>query len=113
MTPKNVSQLIESASAPWKPSKIQGVQYLPLHADEDERAGSFLLKLNPGTSYPRHRHPAGEEIFVMRGEMTVGDRKLKAGDYLYSPPGSVHDANTTDGCLFMSILPKAIEIIGF
>lgn len=61
--------------------------------------------------YPKHRHPQGEEVFVLKGEMTVGNQKMKAGDYLYSPPGSVHEASTMEGCVFLTILPQPIEII--
>ena len=112
MVARNVSHLVESASAAWKPSKVHGVQYLPLNADKQERTGTFILRMEPGARYPRHRHPGGEEILLLKGDMMVGERKLKPGDFLYSPPGSIHEASTQGGCMFVSILPKPIDIIG-
>ena len=111
MISKKVSQLVETSSASWKPSKVPGVEYVALHTDPKEKEGTFLLKMAPGTSYPRHRHPGGEEILMLKGDMIVGDRKMKPGDFLYSPPSSVHDASTEKGCMFMTILPKAVEFV--
>jgi quercetin dioxygenase-like cupin family protein len=111
MISKTVSHFIESANAAWKRSKIPGVQYLALRSDEAERSGTFLLKLAPKTNYPRHRHPAGEEILVLKGDMTIGERTLKGGDFLFSPPGSVHEASTVGGCLFLTMIPKPIEML--
>ena len=95
----------------WKPSKVPGVEYIPLNTDAEERAGTFLLKMAPNTTYPKHRHPKGEEVLVLKGDMTVGNRTLKAGDFLYSPPGSIHSASTVQGCMFLTSLPEAIQII--
>ena len=112
MKSKTVSHIIESANAEWKPSKIPGVTYIPLHADPNERQGTFLLKMAPGIRYPKHRHPGGEEVLILKGDMKIGDRTLKSGDFIYSPPASVHEASTEKGCMFLSILPEPIEIIG-
>jgi len=103
--------MVETSRGEWKPSKIPGVQYQPLNSDEKERSGTFMIRMAPNTRYPRHRHPGGEEVFVLKGDMTVGDQKMKIGDYLYSPPGSVHEASTVKGCLFLTVLPEPIEII--
>ncbi|MFH1017741.1 MAG: cupin domain-containing protein [Pseudomonadota bacterium] len=103
--------MIETSSAPWKPTRLAGVDYLPLHTDRSERAGTFLYRMGPGTSYIRHRHPEGEEIFLLEGEMKVGERILKRGDFLNSPPGTIHEIFSEKGCLFLAVLPKAIEIV--
>jgi quercetin dioxygenase-like cupin family protein len=43
------------------------------------------LKFDAGASYPAHDHPAGEEVFVLEGEVHFGPHRLTAGDYLYTP----------------------------
>jgi quercetin dioxygenase-like cupin family protein len=40
----------------------------------------------------------------------VRDR-LRAGDYLYTPPGVAHAASSEAGCVFLVILPKPVEIL--
>jgi quercetin dioxygenase-like cupin family protein len=57
-------------------------------ATDSERV-SLLVRLAPGTAYPSHRHDAVEELYMLEGELTVGDRRLYAGDYLRSEPGTV------------------------
>jgi quercetin dioxygenase-like cupin family protein len=108
---KNVSNVVETASASFKASTITGLEYIPLHTDVKEKQGSFLFRMAPKAVFPRHRHPAGEELFVFRGDLSAGERKLKAGDFLYSPPGSIHELSTETGCLFLTIVPEAIRTI--
>jgi quercetin dioxygenase-like cupin family protein len=50
----------------------------------------------PGASFPRHRHPGEEIIYVLAGtlEYEVAGKPvtLKAGDVLFVPKGTVHAA---------------------
>ena len=43
-----------------------------------------MLKFDAGASYPTHNHPGGEEVFVLEGEVRIGQTQLNAGDYLYT-----------------------------
>ena len=69
-----------------------------LRADED--TVSILVRLEPGTVFPAHSHPADEETLVLEGETRFGDIPLSAGDYHLAPKGTEHGAVTTEtGCL--------------
>ena len=51
----------------------------------------------PGSSFPRHRHPGEEIIYVIEGTLEYelpgkGWVTLKAGDVLFVPNGGVHAA---------------------
>lgn len=51
----------------------------------------------PGASFPRHRHPGEEIIYVLEGSIQYdvegqGLVTLKAGDVLFVPYGVVHSA---------------------
>jgi quercetin dioxygenase-like cupin family protein len=51
----------------------------------------------PGSSFPRHRHPGEEIIYVITGTLEYelegkGWVTLKAGDVLFVPTGGVHAA---------------------
>lgn len=111
MTSKTLSKLVDTSSGGWKESKIQGVQYLPLNTDPQERKGTFLVRMAPGSHYPKHRHPAGEELYLLKGEATIGSYSVRAGSFLYSPAASVHDVSTTQGCVFIQILSEPVEIV--
>lgn len=53
---------------------------------------SYLLKLEPGTVVPPHRHPITEECVVLQGEIVVGDIRGYTGTYHRAP---AHVAHTT------------------
>ena len=58
-----------------------------------------LVSLAPGASFPRHRHPGEEVIYVTHGtiEYEVDGRlvTVKAGEVLFIPYGVVHAARNT------------------
>lgn len=53
----------------------------------------------PGSSFPRHKHPGEEAIYVLYGtiEYEIAGKWLtvKAGDVLFVPDGVVHAARNT------------------
>lgn len=109
--------IVHSANTEWISLEeegivTKGIYVKPLRSDESQkRSPSFLLKFDPGASYPYHNHPAGEEAFVLKGEVYFNDTKLVAGDYLYTPPGFKHAVRTEVGCEIFFIVPQEVEII--
>jgi quercetin dioxygenase-like cupin family protein len=55
-----------------------------------------LVTFAPGASFPRHKHPGEEIIYVTQGaiEYEVGGKlvTVKAGEVLFIPNGTVHAA---------------------
>jgi quercetin dioxygenase-like cupin family protein len=72
---------------------------------------TFLLKFDAGASYPAQDHPAGEEVFVLEGEVNFGNYRMAAGDYLYTPPNEKHAVWTTGGCVLLLSVPKKVVIL--
>jgi quercetin dioxygenase-like cupin family protein len=101
----------------WRPLVEEGVDtkgvfVKVLRFDEQtQRAPSILLKFEAGASYPYHDHPAGEEAFVLEGDVIIGGEKLSAGDYLYTPPGCKHAVKSERGCVVLFIVPQEVEIL--
>ena len=54
------------------------------------------VDFDPGYVSPRHTHPGEEIIYVIEGslEYEIGGKsvKVKAGDVLFVPPGTIHSA---------------------
>jgi quercetin dioxygenase-like cupin family protein len=55
------------------------------------------VEFDPGVSFPKHRHPGEEIIYVLEGslEYQVEGKPpvtLKAGDVLFIPAGTIHTA---------------------
>lgn len=77
-----------------------------LRTDEDSM--SMLVRLEPGTTFPQHFHPADEETYVVEGETWFGDIHLVEGDYHLAPQGTTHGEVRTDtGCTLL--IRKAME----
>ena len=58
-----------------------------------------LVSFAPGASFPRHKHPGEEIIYVTHGtleyEVAGKWRTVKAGEVLFVPDGLVHAARNT------------------
>jgi ChrR Cupin-like domain len=52
---------------------------------------TMLVRLAPGAIYPPHRHASVEELHMLHGELIVDGKRLYAGDYLRSEPGTADD----------------------
>ena len=102
--------VVSSASAEWTTGRIPGISVKVLRRDENGQSSS-LVRFDPGARFPAHDHPAGEEVFVLEGEVQIGRHRLKAGDYLYAPPGVKHAASSERGCVFLVSLPKPVVIL--
>ncbi|SHM01186.1 dimethylsulfonioproprionate lyase family protein [Flavobacterium chilense] len=110
-------QITKSSELNWKPLIEEGVNTDGISAkilcydDIAKRPTTFLLRFEPGASYPNHVHPAGEEIYVIEGEVRSGKDELKTGDYLYMPPGSTHSVFSKTGCTLLFLVPEEVVIL--
>lgn len=110
-------QITRSSETDWKilieeGVKTDGIFAKSLHFDSTtNRPTVFLLKFEAGASYPNHVHPAGEEIYVLEGEVRSGKDELKTGDYMYMPPGSSHSVFSKTGCVLLFKVPEEVVIL--
>jgi len=89
----------------WQKSPAQGVSRISLErvAAESGHTTSFV-KFDPGSSFPPHSHPQGEEIYVLEGVFSDENGDYPAGTYIRNPAGSQHKPFTKDGCkLFVKL----------
>ncbi|MBA4492892.1 cupin domain-containing protein [Paenactinomyces guangxiensis] len=70
---------------------------------------SVLLQMESGGQFPVHEHIGGEEIFVIDGQVKIGDYELNRGDYFYTPPGFSKAVTTRTGCTLLICSTKGIE----
>lgn len=117
MASKMEDYIARTATAEWKPLTEKGVETSGLFVkslrfdEQKQRSPAILLKFDPGAKYPYHNHPAGEEIFLLKGACMINESLLKQGDYLYTPPGFKHDVRSESGCEMLLIIPAEVEIL--
>ena len=76
-----------SAEPDWE-EVAPGIACKFLATDAETARVSMLVRLAPGAEYPPHTHAGVEELHMLEGELMVDDKKLQAGDYLRSEPGT-------------------------
>ena len=74
---------------PWVPLG-EGKSFKPLRFFEDNRGFTELLRIEPGTVIPLHRHTGEIHAFNLEGtrELCTGEI-IRPGDYVYEPAGTV------------------------
>ena len=112
--PKEFEPLIVQADAkPWKGfPDVPGVEYRVLRKHPEDGGLTILLRFAKGVRYPTHRHPGGEEYYMLDGTLRDGGRTYGRDAYVWHPPGSIHTPSSADGAVILVVLPKAIEIVG-
>ena len=106
-----IGSLVRKNDGVWKPSKTKGVSSKLLRNNTALGERALLLKLEPGTTYPAHKHNGGAQILVLEGEVRIGNDLLKAGDFLYTPPDAIHADHSEKGCVIFITAPEHPEMI--
>ncbi|RQR29630.1 cupin domain-containing protein [Burkholderia sp. Bp9142] len=84
----------------WIASPQTGIERVMLDRTGGEQArATSVVRYARGASFPRHAHPGGEEILVLSGVFSEGDRHYPAGWYLRNPPGSSHQPSSAGGAV--------------
>lgn len=84
----------------WVPSPQPGVQRVLLDRSGDEKAvATTVVRYAPGSHFPTHDHPGGEEFVVAEGEFIDEHGRYPAGSYVRNPPGSRHSPSSDSGCI--------------
>lgn len=90
---------VDTASADWIASPAAGVWRKPLEREAAESGRTTsLVRFELDASFPAHRHPMGEEIYVIRGAFEDEFGVYPAGSYLRNPPDSRHTPGCRAGC---------------
>ena len=88
--------------APAKPEweeAAPGIHVKILARNTENDSVSMLVRLDPGTDYPGHRHAGIEELHLLHGILKVDERTLYPGDFIHSEAGSVdHRVWSETGC---------------
>lgn len=93
-----------AADGDWEATDIAGIFARALRVDEERRLVTMMVRMDPGTEYPAHRHAATEECYVVSGDLHVGERVLRAGDFQYADAGSLHGPQSTEsGCTLLLV----------
>jgi len=104
--PRDASQPLDSERIPWIPLG-PGESFKPLRFLPDERGRALLLRLEPGTVVPRHRHLGEVHCYNVAGHRKLLDtgEVVGPGGYVYEPAGNV------DSWMAVGTAPVIVHIL--
>jgi anti-sigma factor ChrR (cupin superfamily) len=100
------SRYVDVASLPWMPTRFKGVDMKVLMEDKETGLSTTLVRFAPGATLPDHEHVDLEQTFVLEGSLEDHEGIATAGNYVWRPAGSRHDAHAPNGCLTLSFFLK-------
>jgi hypothetical protein len=103
---------------PWEEFRVKGVasglKAKTLSRDRKTGAVSLLLSYPPGwrSKADSNYHSGDEEIFVLEGDLTIGERTLTDRCYSFIPAGMTHGPiSTRNGCLALTFFDREPDVI--
>jgi len=90
----------------WKPSQFEGVEIKVLYENKEAGEMTCLLRWQPGTTLPMHKHAELEQSYVLAGSFSDHDGIARAGDYVWRKKDSLHETHSAEGCVILAIYRK-------
>lgn len=97
------SRFVETHAMPWEKTRYPGVEAKTLLLDRRTGLLTVLLKMAPGAELPDHEHVQIEQTFVIEGALVCGEGTCSAGNFVWRPAGSRHQAGTPNGGLMLAV----------
>jgi quercetin dioxygenase-like cupin family protein len=95
----------EDSSRGWLPMRVPGAFIKLLSFNREQGYAVVLGRLDPGAHYPAHHHSGAEELYLLSGDLRIGERTLRAGDFHHSDPGTFHEDNRSEqGCTLLAVV---------
>jgi len=108
MTDAPGSLFVAVDEIPWI-ERRPGVFWKVLWENPDGTHRALLVRIEPGTTIPRHRHLGEEQIFVLEGSVVDDAGTCTAGNYARRPPGCVHTVTSPTGALVFAVTSGPTE----
>jgi quercetin dioxygenase-like cupin family protein len=102
----NGSTYVDPSAMDWKPSQFEGIDIKVLYENKAAGEMTCLLRWQPGTTLPFHKHPEIEQSWVLEGSFSDHDGIARAGTYVWRTPQSMHETHSAEGCTILAIYRK-------
>jgi hypothetical protein len=98
-----IRTVMKTEDMDWTPSPAGDVLRKRLHLVGEVESGQVttVVRYLPGSSFPEHDHPDGEEILVIEGTFSDHLGDAHEGTHLLNPEGFRHAPYSEAGCLIL------------
>jgi anti-sigma factor ChrR (cupin superfamily) len=86
------SRFVDVEALPWERTRFPGVEAKTLVVDRDTGVLTALMRFAPGAKLPDHEHVRIEQTYVLEGSLVCGEGECQAGQFVWRPAGSRHEA---------------------
>ena len=98
----------------WKELPVRGAWLKLLSLNKERNYAVLLGRLEAGVRYPAHTHPGAEELYILTGDLHIGERALGPGDFHHADAGTAHGVNySVEGCTLLAVLPADHDLVQF
>jgi anti-sigma factor ChrR (cupin superfamily) len=104
--PPLASRYVDVEALTWTPTRFPGVEMKMLMEDKTTGLMTALVRFAPGAVLPDHEHVELEQTWVLEGALEDDEGIVTAGNYVWRPAGSRHDARAPTGCVTLSFFLK-------
>jgi quercetin dioxygenase-like cupin family protein len=84
-----------------------------------DKGTTFLIRMQKGARAMLHDHPGGEETYMLEGRLRIQGRTdaarapvpdvvLSPGEYVFCPPGEIHEGVAEEEALFFVVAPGGV-----
>jgi anti-sigma factor ChrR (cupin superfamily) len=103
--------VVRAREGEWQ-NVCDGVAAKQLFVDTARDSVTMLIRMQPGSTYPSHRHAGPEQCLVLEGDVEVNGLRFDAGDYQCMLTGSVHNVTSTiNGCLLLIVSSQHDQLL--
>ena len=106
------SRYISPDDLDWTATRFPGIDAKVLMRDDERGLMTALFRWAPGAVLPDHVHEDIEQTYVLEGSLEDDEGVAKAGDFVWRPAGSRHDARSRDGAVTLSWFLRPNRFVG-
>ena len=104
------SQVIVLSEIQWQ-DVMPGMRRKAVWTDEATKRRADLLRFEPGTQIPLHRHLGDELIFMLEGSNADEWAEVLPGNMSYRPDGCTHTVTTMNGATLLAFISGGAELV--
>ena len=103
-------------SIPWQATSYEGIAVHFYASDRDSKRVLALIRMDPGSGYPRHRHRSEEEVLVVQGGYEDELGRYDQGQLVRYAPGTEHGPRATgepggEPCVLLALAHEGVKLL--
>ncbi|MDP6173763.1 MAG: cupin domain-containing protein [Rhodospirillales bacterium] len=105
-----MSRYVDMDKVPWVDSR-PGVRNKVLYMNKEEKQAVILSEVSPGAEIVDHFHTGLEMTYVLEGRLEDDEGVCEAGNFVWRPAGSRHQARAPEGALFLAFFQGSSKTV--